>query len=500
MTTESQHGRHGARFALSPSTATTGASFCLIAVAVFVGTWSLATFLLLAAAILPFFKGRIVSVEPAGNGKVTEDYRLLRLAVEHSHDTIVVTDPKGCILYANPSFERVTGYTIKEAIGLNPSVLKSGHHDAEFYKTLWETLENREVWTGGFVNRKKDGTLYYEDATITPVVDDNGNITKYLAVKLDVTQQREVENQLQQAQRLESIGQLAAGIAHEINTPTQYVGDNTRFLQEAFTDLMPVLEKTGALVKCMAESADEEALGKSEAAAANDAIEEADVEYLVEEIPKALTQSLEGIERVAKIVKAMKSFSHPGVEDPTFVNLNEGIENTTTVATNEWKYVAEVELDLDPDLPNVRCVPGQMNQVVLNMIVNASHAIADKIDPNTGEKGKIRIATKGLGEEVEIRISDTGAGIPDEIIERVFDPFFTTKEVGKGTGQGLNIAHNVVVVQHGGSIRVESKVGEGTTFIVLVPVDSFSAGEEESDESDGSESQTEALEEAGAIS
>ncbi|RLB15494.1 MAG: histidine kinase, partial [Deltaproteobacteria bacterium] len=283
----------------------------------------------------------------------------------------------------------------------------------------------------------------------------------------DITERKLLERQLAQAQKLESIGQLAAGIAHEINTPTQYVGDNTRFLKEGFEDLDRLVNEYQELVKELSEKGGfEESIER-----VTEIADEIDLEYLREEIPLAIKQSLAGVERVAKIVRAMKEFSHPGSDEKTPTDLNKAIENTVTVARNEWKYVADLEIDFDEKLPPVPCLPGEMNQVILNMIVNASHAIADVVGDGANGKGTITIRTRKEEEWAEIRIEDTGAGIPEEIRERIFDPFFTTKEVGKGTGQGLSIAHNVIVDKHGGMIDVESDAGKGTTFIIRLPLE-----------------------------
>ncbi len=268
-----------------------------------------------------------------------------------------------------------------------------------------------------------------------------------------------------QTQKLESIGQLAAGIAHEINTPAQFVGDNLRFLRDSVAGLLAAVGAQAELLGRLArgESLEAELLRQTLAT-----VEELDFEYLRSEIPMAFAQSIDGVDRVAKIVGAMKQFSHPGVSDRIHVNLNEAIESTVTVSRGEWKLVAEVEVDLDPELPDVECAPGEINQVLLNLIVNAAHAIADVSSER--EKGHIRIATRREETQVRISISDTGKGIPREIRERIFEPFFTTKEVGKGTGQGLAIAYEVVVRQHKGSIEFESEAGKGTTFTVRLPI------------------------------
>jgi signal transduction histidine kinase len=201
------------------------------------------------------------------------------------------------------------------------------------------------------------------------------------------------------------------------------------------------------------------------------AVERADADYLALEIPKAIDQTLEGITCVSTLVSAMKEFSHPGTKEKTPLDLNRAIESTITVARNEWKYAADLETDLDPLLPMVSCHPGEFNQVILNLIVNAAHAIGD-VSANGGpERGTIKVRTRNRPGYVEIRIQDTGGGIPENVQARVFDPFFTTKEIGKGTGQGLAIARSVVVDKHGGSIDFETEAGTGTTFVIRLPHD-----------------------------
>jgi signal transduction histidine kinase len=199
-------------------------------------------------------------------------------------------------------------------------------------------------------------------------------------------------------------------------------------------------------------------------------MEQLDVEYLMEEVPKAIQQSLDGIERVAGIVQAMKEFSHPGTEEKTAIDLNRAIQSTITVARNEWKYVAEVVTEFDSCLPMARCLPGEFNQVILNLIINAAQAIAETAQEGDAARGTITISTRRDGEWAEIRIGDTGTGIPEAIRSRVFDPFFTTKEVGKGTGQGLAIAHSIVVDKHQGTITFDTETGKGTTFIIRLPL------------------------------
>jgi two-component system, NtrC family, sensor kinase len=289
-----------------------------------------------------------------------------------------------------------------------------------------------------------------------------GAALRVVGTLVDIHEARLTQQQAANASKLESIGELAAGIAHEINTPTQYVGDNVRFLGDAFEGVLQCIDRVTALIAQYPESVPSASLREQ--------VRSSDMPYLREEIPKAIGQSLEGIQRIAKIVSAMKEFSHPG-QDRTPTDINHAIANTITVATNEWKYVATVEVDLDSSLPAVPVVPGEFNQVILNIIVNAAHAIADTRASNATRMGTISVVTRCLGEWAEIRISDDGCGMPRHVQDRIFDPFFTTKAVGKGTGQGLSIAHNVIVKKHRGMIQVSSEPGRGTTFTIRVPLE-----------------------------
>jgi PAS domain S-box-containing protein len=280
-----------------------------------------------------------------------------------------------------------------------------------------------------------------------------GCLTDISMLKKTLEERDRLEDNLRQAQKLEAIGQLAAGIAHEINTPTQYVGDNLRFLKESFGELAGLLAN----------------LVKVGGAPASKLLGDADFDYLKEEIPRALNQSLEGVDRVAKIVRAMKEFSHPAREK-TATDLNRAIQSTITVASNEWKYVAEVEMDLDANLPAVHCSPAEFNQVVLNMVVNAAHAIGDVVGDGGKGKGKIRVKTRPDGDWAIVEISDSGCGMPQHIQQRIFDPFFTTKMGVGGSGLGLHIVHNIVTDILGGRIDVSSEPGKGTCFTLSLPL------------------------------
>lgn len=268
------------------------------------------------------------------------------------------------------------------------------------------------------------------------------------------------------AQKLESIGQLASGIAHEINTPVQYIISNLDFMKDAVSELQePLSEIESIAAEIQKEQATSE-IGKRIA----QALEDGDWEYLSEELPKAIEQSKEGAQRVAGIVKAMKEFAHPGSHSMEVEDLNSIIETTITISKNEWKYVSDLEFEPDTSLPSVHCLKDAIGQTILNIIVNSAHAIESKIGKNPeDQKGKITISTLKRENMAEIRISDTGTGIPSNIINRIFDPFFTTKDVGKGSGQGLAISYDIIVNKHGGELNVESVPGEGTTFIISLP-------------------------------
>lgn len=316
--------------------------------------------------------------------------------------------------------------------------------------------------------QRQDSTDGFVALTLNPILGENGpnDIRGVLLLGKDITEKRQLERQLLQAQKLESIGQLAAGVAHEINTPIQFLGDNGRFLKEGFEDLEKVLQFSISHFHKLLEKDP----GDKDGTAFLEIIQEVDLTYLCDEIPRAIGQSLEGVDRVASIVRAMKEFSHPGVEGKTSVDINNAIKSTITISRNEWKYIADLETNFDNSLPQVPCLVGELNQVFLNLIINASHAIGEVVGKDSISKGIIRIQTRKCGCWVEVRISDTGIGIPHHIRDKVFDPFFTTKQVGKGTGQGLAIAHSVIVDKHNGSITFESEPKKGTTFIIRLPL------------------------------
>ncbi len=385
----------------------------------------------------------------------------LAAVVECADAAIISKDLAGEILTWNQGAERIYGYSAQEMIGKSMDVMIPSDRREE------DLQVNQRIRNGGSVQHlettrlTKSGSLIHVLLTISPIRDRNGTILGIAHVAWDITQIKHLERQLAQTQKLESIGHLAAGIAHEINTPIQYIGDNGKFLQDAFQDVLKFVGRTGR----------EDAPAVSEAIPSHQEVDDGIMDYLRTEIPRAADQLLEGVDQVARIVRAMKEFSHPGPIEKMPLDINRAIESTILVSKNEWKYVADVTTDLDTEIPPVPCVAGEFNQVILNLIVNAAHAIGDVVR-DTGNKGSIHISTRQQGDHAEIRISDTGCGIPESIQSKIFDPFFTTKPVGQGTGQGLSLAHSLIVQKHGGQISLESKVGHGTTFIIRLPLES----------------------------
>jgi len=282
---------------------------------------------------------------------------------------------------------------------------------------------------------------------------------------LDITELGRLGRELAAAQKLESVGRLAAGLAHEINTPVQYVSDNVEFVRTSMTDVAAVIQAYRALKDAAHSSGDVVAAAQL----ADKAEKSADLDYILQNAPRLLDNSVEGLGQIATIVRSMKEFAHPDQVEKTHADLNQAIRSTLVIAHNEYKYIAELNTQFD-DLPTIPCFLGEINQVVLNLLVNASHAISDVVK-DSGNLGKLTVRTRLDGNEVEIAISDTGTGIPESARDKIFDPFFTTKEVGKGTGQGLALARSVIVNKHGGTLRFETECGSGTTFFIRLPVE-----------------------------
>lgn len=514
--------------------------------------------------------------------------RKLSQAVEQSSSIIVITDPEGTIEYVNPRFYETTGYTAEEALGQNPRILKSGTMSSDSYADLWRTIKDGKEWRGEFQNKRKDGSIYWESASISPLKDQAGSIIGFLAVKDDITEQKEAnqnfanlftqvefakqewedtldhlhdfiiltdanhhikrynriladmsgrdlhqlagrdwrdllkeigftfitfnatngelfhnrsartydisvypvhgeegvrgfvislndttelrvvtqeletalaelnsaQSQIYQQEKLASIGQLAAGVAHEINNPMGFITSNLGSLDKYVSRLS---EYIGLIDQTMQQCNSTELTGPIQ-----EARKRLKVERILDDAHQLIAECQDGSARVRRIVQDLKSFSRVDQAETAFMDLNEALETTINIAWNEIKYVATMKRELG-DIPKIKCFPQQLNQVFLNLLVNAAHALGET-------SGEITVHTEQDGDSVLVKISDTGCGMTEEVQRRIFEPFFTTKEVGKGTGLGLSISYDIIK-KHGGTITVESEVGKGTTFTVKLPIE-----------------------------
>jgi signal transduction histidine kinase len=324
----------------------------------------------------------------------------------------------------------------------SPRIFQGPQTNRDAHHRLKVELPQKILFHAITTNYRKDGTPYVVDWNIAPVCDQAGKITHYVSVQRDITQQQAMEKRLTMSSKMESVGSLAAGIAHEINSPAQFIGDNVQFAYDAICKASGRLREAGT------------------------ALPPKIAQPLFEEVPFALKDALEGLSRIDKIVKSMREFAHPG-EEMGPVDINRCLETSVTVCRNEWKHVATVDFQLDPDLPPILCVRSDVNQVVVNLVVNAAHAIA-------GQKreglGRILLSTRVHEGWAELQVEDDGPGVPPEIQEKIFDPFFTTKPVGQGTGQGLFLAQQSIVIKHHGRISITNLPAGGAAFLIQLPL------------------------------
>jgi PAS domain S-box-containing protein len=418
---------------------------------------------------------RDITHKAAMERRMRRSERLFKATTDNAMDFICLLDFESLITYHNPALQRFLG---RPDLWIGSQKMVGLVHEADRERFADALRKGAKAGlTQVFEYRILDarGAWAEMEGQVSMVDDPDGQGGSVLLISRDISLRKQLERdresaeiQTRHSQKLEAIGQLAAGIAHEINTPTQYIGDNTTFLRDAFKDAMALIHELQAHLEHIQGSAGP---GAAEAELALADLEARDMDYLEEEIPKAIQQTLEGVARVTKIVSAMKDFSHPGGESATTIDLHRTIESTLTVSRGEWKSVADLETEFATDLPLVNCFPGELNQVLLNLVVNAAHAIAARKEADgVSASGLIRVGTRLLPHEVEIWVSDDGTGIPAEIRDRIFDPFFTTKTVGKGSGQGLAIVHAIVTKKHKGRISVESSPGVGTTFRIFLPL------------------------------
>jgi PAS domain S-box-containing protein len=378
------------------------------------------------------YRATVGVIRDITQSKISEEARIrLAAAVEQAAETVVITDAQGSIVYVNPAFELTTGYAREEVLGKSPRVLKSGHHDDKFYKRFWETITDGKIWTGHFINRKKDGTVFEEDASVSPIKNVSGKITNYVAVKRDITKEVSLQKQLFQAQKMEAIGTLAGGIAHDFNNLLQ--------VTLGYSDLL-LTEKS-----------------------------KADKDYA--DLQKINQSARSG----ADLVRRLLTLSRKVEPNPVPMNLNHQVLHTEKLLRRTIPRMIDIRLELADDLARINADPAQIEQIIMNLSVNARDAM--------GEEGTLTIRTENAdldaeyyraraeaepGDYVLLSVTDTGSGIEAETQQHIFEPFYTTKGIGKGTGLGLAMVYGIVK-QHGGHITCSSKVGKGTTFKVYLP-------------------------------
>jgi PAS domain S-box-containing protein len=424
----------------------------------------------------------------AENARLREQLALRDLALDGIQTTFVIADrttPEPTILYCNKIVGQMLGVRAEELIGKSISVITQNNISMkpDFVGDNAILSAGQKISYEAEV-RRPDGSTFWRGVTVVPIFDSDGILIRSVAMAADITAKREAAQQKQElqdrlvaelkerermvnelhlAQKLESVGRLAAGIAHEINTPIQYIGDCIHFLRSGFAD-------TDQILKGWQHSLDALPAGPENSRLRADALElskKHELDFLRVEIPKAFERMSEGVARVANIVRAMKEFAHPDSSEQCAADINRAIQSTLIVATHVYKFIAHVHTDF-AELPDVVCNVGELNQVFLNLIVNAAHAIEDA--GRNIETGVIKIRTELSDDCVVIRISDNGCGIPPENLAKLYEPFFTTKEVGRGTGQGLAIARSIVVGKHGGELSVGSAVGSGSEFTLRLPI------------------------------
>jgi PAS domain S-box-containing protein len=424
----------------------------------------------------------------AENAALREQLKLRDQALDATSTFFVITElqlPEPIIVYCNKVVADEHGFRREELIGKGISTLAPwANRETAHGSEIDAALRTGQTFHHESEVARRDGGTFWLGLSIRPIFDDAGRLTHSVSIGADITAKRdgilkkqELQNklveemqerarvviELQLAQKLESVGRLAAGIAHEINTPIQYVGDGVYFLRSAYEDFNHLLDGWRNAVDALGDHPAHSALRLE----VSELTAKYDLEFLRAEIPRAFDRTADGVERVTNIVKAMKEFAHPDTNEQSPADLNHAIDTTLLVASNEYKYSAKVHTEF-AELPEVVCNVGELNQVFLNLIVNAAHAIHDA--GKDTDSGEIKISTEVAGDSVVIRFSDNGCGVPPENLPKLYDPFFTTKEVGRGTGQGLAISHSIIVDKHGGTIGVISKVGTGTEFTLRLPI------------------------------
>jgi PAS domain S-box-containing protein len=401
-----------------------------------------------------------------GQKALFDAYTEIQLIISSISSVMIGVDNRGFVKIWNDVAARLLGLSANEVIGLNFYTLPI---DWDWEKIASETA----ACIQGKKKTRMDDILlgHTSDSpkilgiTLTPLILKEETSHGFLLIGSDITERRLLEQQIGRSNKMQAIGEMAAGVAHEINTPTQLVGSNLRFLRQQLDPVLDYLDNTNHIIQAIRDGTSNPGMATSmekKAAAAH-------LNYFRQEAPLAIEQSLLGVDRISHIVNAMRFFSHPGHQKKENANLNHIIQNAVDLSRSEWNNVAEIQTNLDPNLPILQCLPIELSQVILNLIINAVHAIQDAPGFDQFSKGQIFITSNRLADVLEVRITDNGTGIPREVQNKVFEPFFTTKEVGRGTGQGLAIAYAVIVKKHGGTLEFESEPGHGTIFIIRLP-------------------------------
>jgi len=390
--------------------------------------------------------------------------RMMAAATEQTADLILITRANGTFDHANDACVQALGYTRAELAGMTlPELLQRGLES--IVKHIGQEVRQKGIWRGTLVHRRKDGSTFPASATVVALRNGQGKVTHFVGVERDVTEDLRLRDQLVHSERLSAVGELVAGVAHEINNPVGFISANLNTLKTWVRSLLDVIAAHEAALPQL-EPAQRDALAAMGRAA--------DLDYVRDEIATLIDESIDGALRVRRIVQDLRDFSRPGSGEWCVADIHAGLESTLNVVHNELKYKADIVREYG-DLPPVECLPSQLNQVFMNLLVNAAHAIP--------ERGVITIRTSSDDEHVSIAISDTGTGMTPDIVRRIFDPFFTTKPVGQGTGLGLSVSHGIVE-RHRGTIDVTSEPGRGTTFRIRLPIrraeTSASASESES--------------------
>ena len=416
----------------------------------------------------------------------------VKFALDQS-SIVAITDRKGKITYINDKFCEISQYSRAELLGQTHRIINSGYHPREFFSQMWQTISSGKVWRGEVKNRAKDGTYYWVDTTLVPFLNQAGNPYQYVAIRNDITackktkealqflneelearvdartadlenvlhNLQQAQTQLVQSEKMSSLGQLVAGIAHEINNPVNFIYGNLIHAADYTQELVRLLQ----LYRQHYPGPHPENWEESE---------DSEIEFMIEDLPKILESMGVGAKRIKGIVTSLRTFSRMDEAEIKSVNIHEGIDSTLMILQNRLKTKSDrssIEVIKDyGNLHPIECYAGQLNQVFMNILINAIDVLEEAFTKLENFKACITIRTRLCDRnQVVIEIGDNGLGVPQSMQQRLFDPFFTTKPVGKGTGLGLSISYQIITERHRGTLRCESNSGNGSLFIITIP-------------------------------